>query len=130
MSQDILRRIIQTALDEATRLGINITISVVDMGGHLIALQRMTGCGFLALDSSLKKAVTASQLNSPTHLLAEIEQKMPSLQRAFDKDAHILTLPGGFPIMVAGESVGGLGVAGGNFEQDKLVAQKAAQALA
>lgn len=130
MSQDILQRIIQTALDEATRLGINITISVVDMGGHLIALQRMKGCGFLALDSSLKKAVTASQLNSPTHVLAEIEQKMPALQRAFDKDAHILTLPGGFPIVISGETVGGLGVAGGNFEQDKLVAQKAAQALA
>ena len=67
---------------------------------------------------------------SPTHVLAAIEQKVPSLQRAFDKDPHLLTLPGGFPIIVDGTVVGGLGVAGGDFDQDKAIAQKAIQAIA
>ena len=129
MNQDVIQKIIQAAINEATLLSVNITVSVVDMGGHLVALQRMAGCSFLALDSSQKKAVTASQLNSPTHILGEIEQKIPALQRAFDKDSHLLTLPGGFPIMISEHTVGGLGVSGGDFNQDKLIAQKAAQAL-
>lgn len=129
MNHEVSQKLMQAALDEAARLDVNITVSVVDMGGHLVAVQRMEGCGFLALESSRKKAVTASQLKSPTHVLGEIEQKIPSLQRAFDKDANLLTLPGGFPLFVAGQLIGGLGVAGGDFEQDKLVAEKAAQAI-
>jgi uncharacterized protein GlcG (DUF336 family) len=129
MNQEVVQKTIQAAIDEATRLGVPITVSIVDMGGHLVALQRMEGCSFLGLESSRKKAITASQLNSPTHALGEIEQKFPPLQRAFDKDPMLLTIPGGFPINLARKVIGGFGISGGNFEQDKAIAQKVAQSL-
>ena len=129
MNQEVIQKLIQAAIHEAGQLKVSITVSIVDMGGHMVALQRMEACSFLALESSRKKAITASQLNSPTHVLGDIEQKISALQRAFDKDLTLLTLPGGFPITFAGQIIGGLGVAGGDFEQDKLIAQKAVQSL-
>ncbi len=99
------------------------------MGGHLIALHRMDGCSFFGIDVSQKKAVTSSQLKAPTHILADIVQKVPELQKAFDKNLSILTIAGGFPITQSGQIIGGIGISGGDFNQDKTVGEKAIQSL-
>jgi len=129
MTEQTIALLISNALTEAKRQAIAVTISIVDTGGHLIALQRMEGCSFFALEASQKKAVTASQLKSPTHILADIGQKIPQLQQAFDKNPAILILPGGFPLFLEGKLIGGLGVAGGDFEQDKTVGEAACNFL-
>ena len=92
MDQVIIEKIITAVLAEAKLLNIPITVSVVDLGGHLIALQRMEGCSYFGIDASQKKAVTASQLKAPTHILPDITQKFPELQKAFDKNPSVLVL--------------------------------------
>ena len=129
MKSDAVEILLAAALAEATVLKVNITVAVVDTGGHLLGLRRSENCSFFALEASQKKAVTASQLNMPTHLLAEIGEKIPALQKAFDKDPKVLTLPGGFPVVLAGTVMGGLGIAGGDFAQDKAIGEKALAAL-
>lgn len=129
MNDDLIEKLIVAALAEAANQNVAITVAIVDLGGHLIALRRMNGCSFFAVEASRKKAVTASQLKAPTHVLSEIGQKMPELQQAFQANHEILTLPGGLPIHKAGEIVGGLGIAGGDFNQDKSVAEKTIQIL-
>lgn len=129
MKQDIVDRMIQAALRAADQLNIGITISIVDLGGHLIALRRTENSSFFGIDVSKKKAVTASQLRLPTHVLADLGQKIPDLQKAFDKDVNILTIAGGFPITIDGVLVGGLGISGGDFQQDKSIGEQALQAI-
>ena len=129
MKQDLINRIINAALAEADNLKIAITISLVDLGGHLTALRRTENGSFFGIEVSKKKAITASQLKMPTHVLADIGQKIPDLQKAFDKDLNILTLAGGFPIVIDGVLVGGLGISGGDFNQDKTIGEKALQAI-
>ena len=128
MTEETINTILTTALNEAKALKIPITVSIVDLGGHLMALQRMEGCSFFGIEVSRKKAVTAAQLKTPTHILSDITQKIPELQKAFDKNADILTIAGGFPIFQNGQVIGGLGISGGDFNQDKLIAEKAVAA--
>ncbi len=129
MKQDLVNRLINAALLEADKLKVGITISIVDLGGNLIALRRAENAGFFGIDVSKKKAVTASQFKTPTHILADIGQTVPDLQKAFDKDVNILTIAGGFPIVVDGILVGGLGISGGDFNQDKSIGEKALEAI-
>ena len=129
MTKHLIDKLISTAIDEATKLNVAITISIVDLGGHLVALYRMDGCSFFGIDASQKKAVTASQLKTPTHILSDITQKIPELQKAFDKNLSVLTIAGGFPITQKGQIIGGLGISGGDFDQDKKIGEKAIASL-
>ena len=129
MKKDIIDKLISSALNEATKQNIAVTISIVDLGGHLVALHRMDGCSFFGIDVSQKKAITSSQLKAPTHALADITQKVPELQKAFDKNLSILIIAGGFPILQNGQVIGGIGISGGDFNQDKTIGEKAVQSL-
>ncbi len=129
MTEELISKLIEAALSEAKALKIPITVSIVDMGGHLIALQRMMGCSYFGIDVSQKKAITASQLKAPTHILSGITQKYPELQKAFDKNLFILAIAGGFPIFQNGQIIGGIGISGGDFIQDKTIGEKAIAAV-
>ena len=129
MKDETLDRLLGAALAEAQSQGVAVTISIVAGGGHLLALRRQQDSSFLGIESSKRKAVTASQLKTPTHVLSEIGQKLPELQKAFDKDHNILTIAGGFPIVADGVVIGGLGIAGGDFNQDKVIGESALRAL-
>lgn len=129
MTRELIDKLISLALLKATNQNIAVTVSIVDLGGHLIALHRMDGCSFFGIDISQKKAITSSQLKAPTHVLADITQKVPELQKAFEKNFLILTIAGGFPIIQNGQVIGGLGISGGDFNQDKIIGEKAIQSL-
>lgn len=129
MHSESIDKVIAAALAAAREQNISITVSIVDLGGHLIALRRMDASSFLGIEASRKKAVTASQLKTPTHVLSDVGQKVPELQQAFNKDLNILTIAGGFPIVVEGRVVAGLGISGGDFNQDKAVGEMALSAL-
>lgn len=121
MKQELIDQLFLVARQEANRQGLPITVTVVDTGGHVRAVLRQEGCSYFALESSRQKAITASQLRMPSHVVGEIGQKFPLLQASFNANPDISELPGGFPIHWAGVVVGGLGVAGGNFDQDQAI---------
>ncbi|MBA3923626.1 MAG: heme-binding protein [Nostocaceae cyanobacterium] len=125
MPQELIDTLIQAALEEAQRQQIPITVSIVDSGGHLRALMRMEECSYFAIDMSRKKAVSSSQLKQPTHMISEIAQKIPIIQASFNTNPEIVLLAGGLPILFQGKVVGGIGISGGNFNQDRDIAEKA-----
>ena len=129
MNHDLVLQLTQAAHQEAQRQGVPITVSLVDTGGHVQAVLRDEACSYFALESSRQKAVTASQLRLPSHMVSELSQKFPALAVAFAGNAEVSGLPGGVPIRWQGAVVGGLGVAGGNFEQDRLIAEAALATL-
>ncbi|WP_020603888.1 GlcG/HbpS family heme-binding protein [Spirosoma spitsbergense] len=121
MNQQLIDQLFLAAGQEAKQQGLPVTLTVVDTGGHIRAVLRQEGCSYFALESSRQKAVTASQLQMPSHVMGEVGQKFPALQASFNANPEISGLPGGFPVLWEGVVVGGLGVAGGNFEQDQAV---------
>jgi uncharacterized protein GlcG (DUF336 family) len=103
---------IQAAVEFCKKDGYRVTASVVDRAGVLRAMVRSDGAGPHTVESSRKKAFTASSLRRPTSELAELMGKNPSLQGLRDMDRNILMLGGGLPIEINGEIVGGIGVGG------------------
>ena len=100
------------ALEACKKDGYRVSVSVVDRAGALRAMGRSDGAGPHTVDSSRKKAYTAASIRRPTSELAELINKIPTLQALRDMNSEILILGGGLPIEIGGEIVGGIGVGG------------------
>ena len=100
------------AVEKCKQDGYRVSASVVDRAGVLRVLMRGDGAGPHTTDSSSKKAYTAASLRRPTSELAELINKMPTLQALREMNDRILILGGGLPIEIGGEVVGGIGVGG------------------
>jgi glc operon protein GlcG len=128
------RKIVDSALEKAKRENIAITIAVVDAGGHLMLLERMDGGKFHSVHSATTKAVCAASNKRPTGSTGAVGQSLDMLHAlglALAAGPERWTaMEGGCPIMAGGECIGGVGVAGGNFEFDERVAREAVAAVA
>ena len=85
-------------------------IVVVDEGGHMLAMLRMDGSRLLSTQSATAKAATAANSGVPTGGLSpEMEQRLGAATQG-----RITNLKGGYPIIVDGVVVGGIGVGTGS----------------
>jgi len=103
---------IQASLDACSKDGYRVSVTIVDRAGVLRAMARSDGAGPHTVDSSRKKAYTAASLRRPTTELAELVNKVPTLQALREVNDQVLILGGGLPIEIGGEIVGGIGVGG------------------
>jgi uncharacterized protein GlcG (DUF336 family) len=103
---------IQASIDACNKDGYRVSVSIVDRAGVLRAMARADGAGPHTVDSSKKKAYTASSLRRSTTDLAELINKVPTLQALREVNDQMLMLGGGLPIEIGGEIVGGIGVGG------------------
>ena len=125
---------LEAAERRAREIGVTETICVCDDGGHPIALHRMTGARLTGVEIAIAKAFTAAGHRRPTHRFNE-PPGGPALPGNEAFGIHVMhpgkfaIFVGGFPVEVEGEVVGGIGVSGGNGEQDTQVAEAALEAL-
>jgi uncharacterized protein GlcG (DUF336 family) len=103
---------IQASLDACNKDGYRVSVSIVDRSGVLRVMARADGAGPHTVDSSKKKAYTASSLRRSTTDLAELINTVQTLQALREVNDQILMLGGGLPIEIGGEIVGGIGVGG------------------
>ncbi|MEK4030554.1 heme-binding protein [Pseudobacillus sp. FSL P4-0506] len=125
---------IEAAKQKSEEIQVLETIAIVDDGGNLLALERMNGARITGPEIAIAKAYTASGHKRSTHLFNK-EPNGPALpgNEAFGIQLMIpgkfAVFVGGFPIVVNGEVIGGIGISGGNGEQDTAVGTAALQAL-
>lgn len=128
------RCMVAAALRKAGEIGITETVCVVDDGGYPMALERMDGARITGPQIAWNKAFTAAGHRRSTHLFNQ-PPSGPALpgNEAFgiqwSFDGKFAVFVGGFPIVVNGEVVGGIGLSGGNGEQDTRCGVAALQAL-
>ncbi len=125
LTHDGARKILDAAITKATEMGVPQCISIVDPGGHLLVFTRMDGAYFMSFETSLRKAQTAASYGIPT---GDIEAGI-DIKLAIGTDGRRINLPGGLPIIVDGQLVGGIGVGSGTGAQDLEVAKAAIQAI-
>ena len=127
------RKIKNAAVKAAEKAGISITVAVVDAGGHLLVLERMEGGRFHTVHSATTKAVCAASNKRVTGSKGAQGQALDvahALGLALAAGPERWTaMEGGCPVMAGEECVGGVGVAGGNWEFDEKVAREAAEAI-
>ena len=113
---------LEAAIGKAREYGIAATVAIVDAGGHLLKLDRMQGGRFHTVHSATAKAVSSASNKRPTTTRGAQGQDLDTLH------AIGLTLAAG-PIIVDGQCIGGIGVSGGDWEQDEAIARAAIAAV-
>jgi glc operon protein GlcG len=127
------RKMMEAAIAIAERDGIPISVAIADAGGHLIVFERMDGGRFHTVHSSTTKAVCAASNKRPTTAKGAQGQPLDTshaIGLALAAGADRWTaMEGGYPIIVDGECIGGIGVSGGTWEFDDRVAREAIAAI-
>lgn len=127
------RKMMQTAIGMAEKEKIAIAVAIADSGGHLIMVERMDGGRFHTVHSSTTKAVCASSNKRPTSAKGAQAQALDTthaLGLALAAGPERWTaMEGGYPVIVDGECIGGIGVSGGNWEFDDNAARAAVESI-
>src|SRR5947207_5234910 len=114
------RKMMATAIARAQEAGIAVTVAIADGGGNLLLLERMEGGRFHTVHSATTKAVCAASNRRMTGSKGAQGQALDvahALGLALAAGPGRWTaMEGGCPILVNGECLGGVGVAGGNWE--------------
>ncbi len=127
------KKMMETATDMARKANVAISVAIADAGGHMILLERMDGGRFHTVHSSTTKAACAASNKRPTTAKGAAGQTLDT--------AHAIGLAlaagperwtameGGYPVIIDGECIGGIGVSGGNWEFDDNTARSAVEAI-
>jgi uncharacterized protein GlcG (DUF336 family) len=122
------RKVMAAAEAEARKSNLNLSIAIVDTGGHMVLMQRMDGAFFASARVARDKAWSAAAYRRPGKALQDrlatggAEIRILRLQGASP-------IEGGDPIVADGKVVGAIGVSGGSGEQDGVVARAGVAAL-
>ena len=111
-------RAIHAALAKAHNLAVNISVTVCDADGRLVAFQRMDGTLAEAGGASIGKALVSVTSGRPSGDEAIKDSEYFRAATAIGEAAPLIRRPGGLPIIRAGKVEGALGVAGAGDEQD------------
>jgi glc operon protein GlcG len=127
------RKMAETALARAKDAGIAIAVAITDAGGHVVLIERMDGGRFHTVHSATTKAVCAASNRRPTSAKGAQGQSLDvahALGLALAAGPERWTaMEGGYPVIVEGECVGGIGVSGGDWETDARIAREAVEAI-
>jgi uncharacterized protein GlcG (DUF336 family) len=120
------QKIMAACKAEAEKNKWNVSIAIVDDGGHLLMLERLDGAGPSSPDVAIGKAHTAAVTRHPTRFWEEMVKQRP----VFLNYPGALQITGGVPIMHQDECVGAIGVSGVQSHHDEQIAQAGIAALA
>jgi uncharacterized protein GlcG (DUF336 family) len=128
------RQMADAALRHGQEIGVLETVCIVDQGGFPILLERMDGARITGPQIAWNKAFTAAGHKRSTHLFTQPPNgpALPGneafgIQLSFE--GRFAAFVGGYPVVVNGEVIGGVGLSGGNGEQDTACGVAALQAL-
>ncbi len=123
------RSLIEFAAEKATELGVPMSIAVVDQAGTLKSFERMYACPVLAVDIAINKAYTAAAFEMSTDGWYDFVKDDEPLRLSILHTPRLTAFGGGYPLLVDGVVVGGIGLSGGHYSQDMVCAQYALQRL-
>lgn len=126
LSQTEVSKVLAAARGEAERNQWAVTISVVDDGGHPLALERLDGCAPIGAYIAGEKARSAAIGRRETK---GYEDMVNGGRTAFLSAPLLTSLEGGVPVIVDGQVVGAVGVSGVKADQDAQVARAGVAAL-
>jgi len=120
---------LDAAQRKAEEIGIPQVLCVADAAGYPIALRRLDGGKVTSVQIAMNKAFTAAGHRKATHNYKNAYPGEEAFGIFTQHDGRFTVFVGGFPIVVDGKVVGGIGASGGNGEQDIAVCEAGIAAL-
>lgn len=128
ITAEFAQELVGHAVRVATGNGKPMVITVCDRGGTIKAFLRMDGAPLLSVQISQDKAYSAVAFGMPTDQWHEFIKDDEPLKIGIPHTARLVVFGGGYPIVVDGELIGGIGTSGGHYNDDMAVAQGALRA--
>jgi len=126
LTLDDAKRIANAANAEALANDWQVTIAVVDDGGHLLYLQRSHDTRFGSLETAITKAHAAAALHMATKVSEDAVMNGRLIHLALP---GVIPAEGGLPLLRDGIVIGALGISGVRSFQDGQIAEAGASAL-
>ena len=125
LTSEAARTMIDTCVAWAKAKNLRMSIAVVDLSGEMVEFKRMEGASVITVDVAPRKAKTALRWRRPTAWAAEFVKSGRNELVWLGDFAEA----GGIPVLVEGEAVGAIGVAGAG-PNDQECAKAAIEAAA
>jgi uncharacterized protein GlcG (DUF336 family) len=129
ISLELSIKLLEAAVVKGKELGMPFSISIVDKVGNLKAFSAMDGAPVLSLEIAQNKAFSAAAYNRPTHEWYDRLKNDPPLLHGIVHTDRLIIFGGGYPILINGELIGGIGVSGGHYTHDMQVCEAALELL-
>src|SRR6202008_4547803 len=124
LTEEASLKMLAAGVAKANELGCKVSLAVVDQSCRLIAFLMMDGARHFSIITTQRKAITAASQHQPTGYAPEADALSMAVRMG-----DFTNVPGGFPIVVAGEVIGAVAAGGARIEQDVAVAKAALAAL-
>jgi uncharacterized protein GlcG (DUF336 family) len=121
LTEELCEALAQAGKVKSREIGVGVTLTITDEAGNIKYLQRFGDAILPSLEISPKKAYTAAVLRQSTAEFGKIAQVGASAFGINTANDKLVIFGGGFPLVVNGKTVGGLGISGGSVAEDESV---------
>jgi uncharacterized protein GlcG (DUF336 family) len=125
VTAEFARELIEAGERKSVEISVPMVIAVTDRDGVLKAFLRMDGAPLLSVRLAQDKAYTAAAFGLSTDGWHEFIKDDEPLRLGIPPTEGVVTFGGGYPIMLDGELIGGIGASGGHYTEDMQVASAA-----
>jgi uncharacterized protein GlcG (DUF336 family) len=112
LSYSIARTIAETAIESCTAKGYRVSAVVVDRAGEVIAALRGDNASPHTMENARRKAYTACSFRTSTAAYAKRFADNEPVVRQQVTLPNVIAIPGGLPVKVGDDVIGGVGVSG------------------
>jgi uncharacterized protein GlcG (DUF336 family) len=122
LSHDMAMAMAEGAIQACLAKGYGTSAVVVDRDGETLVAMRGDGASPHTMENARRKAYTAMTFKQPTAEYAKKLQDPNSVAHQQVTLPNVIAIPGGQPIKVGNEVIGGIGVSGSPGVDDECVA--------
>jgi uncharacterized protein GlcG (DUF336 family) len=132
------RRFIRAVMEKAEEMQVPVSVAIVGPEGHLMALERMDGAGWITPETSWAKAFTMAAFRSMSPRFQDglvtqqwLRERNPQLavNAAVFTGGKVFISGGAAPVFKGNEMVGCYGISGGTSDQDEVMGKYAREKL-
>jgi uncharacterized protein GlcG (DUF336 family) len=112
LSYDIAKTVAETAIADCKARGYNTSVVVVDRAGETLVAMRYDNASPHTLENARRKAYTARTFQRTSAETAkQLEAGNPTVRQQVTLP-NVIAIPGGVPIKVGNDTIGGVGLSG------------------
>ena len=112
LSYGIAKAAAEVAVENCRGRGYNVSVVVVDRAGETLVALRADNAGPHTMENARRKAYTARTFRTPTSAYAKrFADNEPTVRQQVTLP-HVIAIPGGLPIKVGDDVIGGIGASG------------------
>ncbi len=123
LDDDLCDKLCEVALEKAMEMNIDISFAICDDNGLPLVFRRYGNAPIFSTTLVPRKAYTAAIMFMPTEDLAKLCSDGGPLMGIQNNDSKITLVSGGYPLLVNGKCIGGIGIGGGKGNEDSIIAK-------